>query len=129
MNWLSVENYYQGSKFKKNNPEFYAKFALDSDSEIAKSPALAKAAGGKSGKFKGKLVRPKTVKIDPAFFTSKENERAMYRAQLEKYKSDPLAKQVLLATKNAKLQHFVRGQPPIVFYDTMKIRGLLRKTS
>ena len=49
--------------------------------------------------------------------------------QLEKYKSDPLAKQVLLATKNAKLQHFVRGQPPIVFYDTMKIRGLLRKSS
>ena len=35
------------------------------------------------------------------------------------------AKRVLMATKDAKLQHFVRGQSPIIFYDTMKIREVL----
>ena len=129
LKWASVENFYQGSKFKKDNPAYYATFALDSGSDISKSPEMAKAAGGKTGKYKGKLIRPKTIKIDPAFFSSSENERSMYRAQMVKYKTDALAKAVLLATKNAKLQHFVRGNPPIVFYDTMKIRSLLRTSS
>ena len=31
-------------------------------------------------------------------------------------------KSVLKSTKNAKLQHYVRGQKPIVFEDTMRIR-------
>jgi len=125
--WLSVENFYHGSKFKKNNPDFYALFSLDSGSEISKNPALAKAAGGATGKYKGKRIRSKDIKIDPDFFTSNENERAMYRAQMAKYKTGGLAKRVLLATKDAKLQHFVRGSKPIVFYDTMAIRERLRR--
>ena len=42
-----------------------------------------------------------------------------------KYSQNQDAKKTLLATKNAKLQHFVRGNEPIVFYDTMKIREVL----
>ena len=125
--WLSVENYYHASKFKKNNPNFYELFAMDSKSDISQSPAMAKGAGGKTGKFKGKLIRPKKIVIDEDFFSSGENERAMYRAQMAKYKQNEEAKRVLLATKDAKLQHFVRGQPPIVFYDTMKIREILTR--
>ena len=125
--WASVEHYYQGSKFRKNNPEFYASFSLDSGSDLSRSPEMAKGAGGKTGKYKGKQIRPKSIKIDADFFDSGENERAMFKAQMAKYKSDALAKKVLMATKNAKLQHFVRGQPAIVFYDTMKIREILGK--
>ena len=128
LKWATVENFYQGSKFKRENPKFYATFALDSGSAISTSPEMAKAAGGKTGKYKGKQIRPKDIKIDPHFFSSGENERVMYRGQMAKYKNDALAKQVLLATKNAKLQHFVRGNPPVIFYDTMKIRSLLRKS-
>lgn len=123
--WLSVEHFYHASKFKKGNPEFYALFSLDSDSELSKSPLMAKGAGGKTGKVNKKQFRPKKIKIDADFFTSKENERAMYRAQMAKYKQVDEARRVLMATKDAKLQHFVRAKPPIIFYDTMKIREVL----
>ena len=123
--WLSVEHFYHASKFKKSHPNFYKLFSLDSKSDISKLPAMAKGAGGKTGKFKGKQVRPKKITMDEDFFSTGENEKAMYRAQMAKYKQNKEAKDVLIATKDAKLQHFLRGQKPIVFYDTMKIREVL----
>jgi|TARA_B100000795_G_scaffold266322_1_gene249328 predicted NAD-dependent protein-ADP-ribosyltransferase YbiA (DUF1768 family) len=125
--WLTVEHFYHASKFKNGNPEFAEQFSLDSGSDISKDPAMAKGAGGKTGKFKKNQIRPKNIKLDTDFFDSKENERAMYRGQMAKYSQVPLAKQVLLATKDAKLHHFSRGSPPIVFYDSMKIREILSK--
>ena len=125
LRWLSVEHFYHASKFKKSQPNFYKLFSLDSKSDISKLPAMAKGAGGKTGKFKGKQIRPKKITMDDDFFSSGENEKAMYRGQMAKYKQNKEAKDVLMATKDAKLQHFLRGQKPIVFYDTMKIREVL----
>ena len=125
--WQSVETFYQGSKFKKTHPKFYLKFALDSGSEIAKNEAMAKAAGGKTGKFKGVLLRPKTIKMDPDFFSSGRAKTAMKEGQTAKYTQNELARKILLATKDAKLQHYSRGQPPIVFTETMEIRDDLQK--
>ena len=88
---------------------------------------MAKGAGGKTGKFKGKQIRPKSVVMDPDFFTSKRNEVEMERGQMAKYSQNALAKRVLLATGNAKLVHYVRASPPIVFYDSMRIREKLKK--
>lgn len=131
--WLSVEHYYQGSKFKKNNKDFYIQFSLDSpDSSIAKDPGLAKSAGGKSGKYKGELVRPKNVKIDPDFFMVlsgskyKRGEIDMEDAMRAKFTQNPELKKLLLATKNAKLEHITRGKPAIVFNDLMRVRRDLR---
>jgi len=124
--WLSVEHYYQGSKFKKENPEFYEKFSLDSDSDISKDPNLAKSAGGKSGKSKGKLIRPSNIKIDKDFFKNGRSSNEMKLAQMEKYKQNKELKKMLLLTKDAKLTHFSRGSPPIVFTETMEIRNELR---
>jgi predicted NAD-dependent protein-ADP-ribosyltransferase YbiA (DUF1768 family) len=120
--WLSVEHYYQGSKFKNDNPEFYEKFSLDSDSDISKDPNLSKSAGGKSGKSKGKLLRPENVKIDKDFFKNGRSSKEMKLSQREKYKQNDKLKVMLLLTKDAKLTHFSRGSPPIVFNETMELR-------
>ena len=124
--WSSVEHYYQASKFKENNPQFYLTFTLDAnpEGELAKDPALAKAAGGKTGKYKGKQVRDKAIKIDPNFFGGRHKEE-MKKAQMAKFSQNPDLKAMLVATKDAKLQHFSRGSPPIVFYGLMDVRNQL----
>lgn len=126
--WNSVEHYYQGSKFKENNPDFYLRFAIDVHPEelIAQDPAVAKGAGGKTGKFKGKQMRPKGVVIDPNFFGGRHIEE-MEKAMRAKFSQNPELKQILLATKKAKLVHFVRGSPPVLFDHLMRIREELSK--
>ena len=125
--WNSVEHYYHANKFKKGHPEFYQLFTVDSDSDISKDPAFAKAAGGKTGKYKKmNYKRPKDIVIDEDFFSSGRNAEAMEAGQRAKYTQNKVPKAVLLATKDAKLQHHVRGSPPIVFYDSMKIREELK---
>lgn len=126
--WNSVEHYYHANKFKKNHPKFYDLFAVESDSKISKSTAFAKAAGGKTGKYaKEKWRRDKKIKMDEDFFSSGRNQIVMEKGQFAKYSQNDIAKNVLLATLDAKLQHHVRGSPPIVFYDTMRVRDRLMK--
>lgn len=125
--WNSVEHYYHANKFKKNHPDFYQLFTVESDSDISKDPAFAKAAGGKTGKYKKmNYKRPKDIVIDEDFFSSGRAQQIMEAGQRAKYTQNEIPKRVLLATKNAKLQHHVRGSPPIIFYDSMKIREELK---
>jgi hypothetical protein len=131
--WLTVEHYYQAAKFKRNNKDFYIQFSLDSpDSSIAKDVELAKAAGGKSGKLKGELVRPKNITVDPDFFKTPQ-EGKFKRGEIErelairaKFTQHPDLKQLLLATQKAKLEHIMRGKAASVFNDLMRVRRELR---
>jgi len=147
-NWASVEHYYHANKFKKNNPDFYNVFSMDSKSVICKDPKMALGAGGKTGIVrqkdpetkKTKIIfrRPKEVVMDEDFFDDKNNEKVMEKGQQAKYENEAneMERNVLLGTKDAKLLHYVVSRakkedrpPPVIFYDTMRIRHRIKKKS
>jgi predicted NAD-dependent protein-ADP-ribosyltransferase YbiA (DUF1768 family) len=129
--WNTVEHYYQASKFKKGSPDFYLNFSLDSNTELSKDPTLAKAAGSKKGTVgEGKekvLLRPIQVTIDADFFGGRD-KKEIYSAQFAKFTQNEDLKNMLLATRDAKLTHYMRGSPPEVYDDLMLVRDKIKKS-
>ena len=126
--WLSVEHYFQASKFKEENPGFYDQFAMDSKTELGKvlsqNPEMAKGAGSETGKYKGKQIRPKEIKVESKFFTEKASG-VMDKALHAKFTQNEEAKKVLKATKDAKLVVYAKGSPAETFTILMKVRNTL----
>jgi predicted NAD-dependent protein-ADP-ribosyltransferase YbiA (DUF1768 family) len=123
--WASVEHYYQGSKYKAGFPDFYLQFSLDSDSEISKSAELARDATSTTGKKKGVLLRPKNATVDSNFYG--ERSKAVREEALKsKFQQNEDLKQMLLATNDAKLIHFIRGEKAAPDELLMKIRKEFR---
>jgi predicted NAD-dependent protein-ADP-ribosyltransferase YbiA (DUF1768 family) len=127
--WNSVEHYYLGSQFKKGFPDFYQQFSLDSNTDISKDIGIARAAAGKTGKLKDRVLREKTIKTDPDFFEVGINQRSQeerHNALTSKFNQNLDLKSMLLETKTAKLVHFVRGKEAETDELLMKVRKELR---
>lgn len=119
--WLSVEHFYQASKYKNSAPQYYNLFTLDSDSEISRSVTMAKAAGSKTGKYEGKILRPKNIIVDSDFFSSRK--KSTLKAALQsKFSQNEELKSLLMSTKKAKLTHFIKGSPPETSIELMEVR-------
>lgn len=119
--WSTVEHYYQASKFKHSNPTWYLSFSLDSKTTLSRNVAMAKAAGGKSGKYKGKQLRPTDIILDAGYFPDRSIQE-MYRAQHAKFSQNSELKELLLATGRAMLLHHQRGSKPVLFETLMRVR-------
>jgi predicted NAD-dependent protein-ADP-ribosyltransferase YbiA (DUF1768 family) len=123
--WNSVEHFYQASKFKKENPEFYLSFSAESGTPLSKNSEMAKAAGT-TGKYEGELLRPKEVSVDPDFH-GKCKEQVVEEAQLAKFTQSGDLRGILLATKNAKLMHYKKGKPAVFVESLVNVREKLKK--
>lgn len=121
----SVEHYYQGNKFFFNNKTFYKKFTWNSDSIFSRDSNIAKSSGGKSGKYKGKLIRPSNVKIDPKFFDYQH--KIFIKSMFSKFTQNKELMNVLLNTGESQLWHGTRGVKPARIYTLEKVRNCIRK--
>ena len=62
LRWASVEHYWHASKFRKNNPDFYSRFALSG--EFGKDLELARQAGEPFGKVEKDLAKKGQEELD-----------------------------------------------------------------
>lgn len=120
--WSSVEHYYQGAKFKNKRPDFAKIFSYDSGTEISKNVALAREAGSKPAN----KLRPADIKIDPDFYGGRnlvEREKAVYA----KFTQNIDLRNILLATKHAKLTKYISKSPPEIDSILMRVRSKIQR--
>ena len=125
--WASVDHYYNASKFKNTDRDFYLSFTIESGTDLSENPDMAKAAGSKSGKLNKELIRPKGVVIDKDLTSTLKNKE-LYKAQYAKFSQNEDLRKMLILTKNAKLVLSKETTASEVFDSLMIIRDKLAKS-
>ena len=104
--WKSVLHYVCGCKFKHENPAFYKKFALNSESNISKQSVLALSAASKSGVHEYLNAKQENIALreqDVVFDKDYDRGEVRARALFAKFSQHHVLKEILLATRTAKL--------------------------
>jgi predicted NAD-dependent protein-ADP-ribosyltransferase YbiA (DUF1768 family) len=118
--WNSIDHYVYACKFKKGYPDFYRQFSLDNPSELSKDALVAKYVADLSNKSHAKM-RPANLRVDSDYeLGRKEHERE--NALKAKFTQNLDLMHMLLNTRDALLQRYVRRQPPFVDVALMKLR-------
>jgi predicted NAD-dependent protein-ADP-ribosyltransferase YbiA (DUF1768 family) len=118
LRWASVEHYYQAAKFKKQNPDFYRLFSLDSPgSKFNDNITKARQAGSKDAN----KLRPKNINMDPDFY-GERNKEERKRALEAKFQQNSDLKEILKLTRTAKLMGFIRHSTSEIDIDLMNLR-------
>jgi hypothetical protein len=120
--WATVDHYVEAQRFKKTAPNFYLQFTMDSGSKLGQDVDMARAAGAKK-KHKGEVIVPKGTVIDESFDT--EMEQAARLLALEQKFEDEELRNILKATKDAKLMLYRKGKPARVEVELMRLRQKL----
>ena len=123
--WPSVTHYYEGSKFKKEHPEYYLLFSEDSGSDIARS-LYGKSHRRRQDNLSWTRDKPEKVKIDRDFYTKKEKGRSskeLSKALEARGKQDKTFKKALKAMKRARLMSSNHGKKPKLDKALVKLRG------
>ena len=97
--WNSVDHYVLGTQYQKKYPNVYAKFSVDSGSDISKDLVLAKSSIQEDG------VVVNGEKMDAK--REEEEKESRETAVREKFTQNEDFKELLLSTKNALLQKFI----------------------
>lgn len=113
--WASVEHYVLASKFKHAEPSFFAKFSLDSAPESNKS-------AGRDIDVARKLADKPPHGIKPDVTYNTETKTRFRREALKRKFEQPDMRQLLAATKDAKLMIFRRRNEPAMDIDLMLLR-------
>jgi len=120
--FASVENAYQSRKFINGYPDFAEQFTENANSPFSTDARLAKIAGGP----KPNEYRPKQVVIDRDFY----GERCFkdkFEALKAKFSQNMDAQTMLVATHPAHIVEFVRGRPPEIRHDLMRLRDAFKR--
>jgi len=113
--WSTVKHYCLASQYKRGFPDFYSEFSLDTDNKISsnlEAAILAASDGGSANR-----------KVDDDYEARAETERKT--ALVAKFTQNLDLKNLLLSTKPARLDHFIRRNKSEIDELLMNVRNEL----
>ncbi len=118
--YSSIKHALEACKYKKQTPEIAHKLSLESGSELSKRLDLLEALSQGNISYKGKEFLEKRPTVDIDFKKRRQDE--MGKILAAKILHDPVFKNILRLTKNAKLVTYRPGKHPRVEYNLMDVR-------
>jgi len=127
--WNSVTHYVTAQYFKTHS-DYYKDFSLSSTSELgkmlSKNAEIALSTLKSSGIHKSQRIRPSEIKPSKVL-NSHEVSMHMMRALEAKFTQHEESREILDATKDAKIMLFIPRKPAKPFMNLMKLRKQLKE--